>query len=210
MLQINSDIKDYAHEHSTPEPELIQELIEYSDQNLKYIDMLSGRVVGRLLNMLVKVTGAKRILEVGMFTGYSAQMMADALPEDGELITCDMNEKYANIARRFFERSEHGHKITLKMGEALETIKTLEGPFDFIFIDADKGNYPNYYRETLPLLKQGGMMVIDNVFLAENVIDPQDEKAQAVDELNKVIAGDDRVEEVMLTVRDGLTLVRKK
>ncbi|MDZ7694162.1 MAG: class I SAM-dependent methyltransferase [Balneolaceae bacterium] len=210
MLQINPDIKDYAHTHTTPETELIQELIQYSDQNLKHIDMLSGRVVGRLLNILVKVAGARRVLEIGMFTGYSALMMADALPEDGELITCDMNEKYAEIARRFFEKSANGHKITVKMGEALETIKTLEGPFDFIFIDADKRNYPNYYRETLPILKSGGLMVIDNVFLAENVIDPNDEKAKAVDKLNKRIAEDERVEQVMLTVRDGLTIVLKR
>lgn len=209
MLTINPDIQAYAHEHTTPEPELIQELIEVSDQKLEHIDMLSGRVVGRLLNMLVKITGTRRILEIGMFTGYSALMMADALPEDGELITCDMNEKYASIAKSFFERSENGHKIKLKMGEALETLKTLEGPFDFVFIDADKGNYPNYYREALPMLKSGGVMVIDNVFLAENVLDPKDDKAEAVDQLNKLIANDDKVEQVMLTERDGLTIVRK-
>lgn len=210
MLDINPDIKAYADQHTTSEPELLQELIEVSDQNLKYIDMLSGRVVGRLLNMLVKISGAQRVLEIGMFTGYSALMMADALPEDGELITCDMNEKYAEIARQFFEKSVNGHKVTVKMGEALDTLKTLEGPFDFMFIDADKENYPNYYRETLSMLKSGGLMVIDNVFLAENVLDPNDEKAKAVDQLNKMIAEDDRVEQVMLTVRDGLTIVLKR
>ncbi|MFH5831845.1 O-methyltransferase [Halalkalibaculum sp. DA384] len=209
MLQINPDIQAYARDHTTPEPELMQELIEVSDQNLEYIDMLSGRVVGRLLNMLVKMTGSRRILEIGMFTGYSALMMAEALPDDGKLITCDLNEKYASIARSFFERSQHGHKIEVRMGEALETLKTLEGPFDFIFVDADKGNYPNYYRETLPMLKRGGVMVIDNVFLAENVLAPNDEKAEAVDQLNTLIAEDDSVEQVMLTERDGLTIARK-
>ncbi|MFH5885017.1 O-methyltransferase [Halalkalibaculum sp. DA3122] len=209
MLQINPDIQAYARDHTTPEPELMQELIEVSDQNLEYIDMLSGRVVGRLLNMLVKMTGSRRVLEIGMFTGYSALMMAEALPDDGKLITCDLNEKYASIARSFFERSQHGHKIEVRMGEALETLKTLEGPFDFIFVDADKGNYPNYYRETLPMLKRGGVMVIDNVFLAENVLAPNDEKAEAVDQLNTLIAEDDSVEQVMLTERDGLTIARK-
>ncbi|MDR8391823.1 class I SAM-dependent methyltransferase [Aliifodinibius sp. S!AR15-10] len=209
MLKLNPDIQEYAHQHTTPEPELIQELIETSDRELEYIDMLSGRVVGRLLNMLVKITGARRVLEIGMFTGYSALMMAEALPEDGELQTCDLNEKYASIARSFFERSKNGHKIHVNMGEALESLEKLEGPFDMIFIDADKGNYPNYYRQALPKLKSGGVMVVDNVFLAENVLDPQDEKAEAVDELNKLIADDDRVEQVMLTERDGLMIVRK-
>lgn len=210
MLKINPDIQNYAHEHTTPEPELLQELIETSDEKLEYIDMLSGRVVGRLLNMLVKVSGARRVLEIGTFTGYSALMMAAALPEDGELITCDLNERYAEIAQSFFKRSPDGDKINQIMGEALDTLNQLEEPFDFAFLDADKGNYPNYYREIIPKLKNGGLLVIDNVFLAENVLDPQDEKAEAMDTMNQMISEDDRVEQVMLTERDGLTIVRKK
>ncbi|MDX1638475.1 MAG: class I SAM-dependent methyltransferase [Balneolaceae bacterium] len=210
MLTINPDIQNYAREHTTSEPELIQELVEKANRELEYTDMLSGRVVGKLLQMLVAISGAQRVLEIGMFAGFSALMMADALPEDGELITCEINEKYANLARPFFERSAHGHKIKVKMGEALRTVKELDGPFDFVFLDADKVNYPNYYREVVPKLKSGGVMVIDNVFLAESVLNLEDDKARAMDQLNKMVAEDERVEQVMITERDGLTIARKK
>ncbi|PAU92930.1 hypothetical protein CK503_14690 [Aliifodinibius salipaludis] len=204
------EIEKYAINHTTDHSETIKELVEVSEKNLEHIDMLSGRLVGRLLEILIKISGARRVLEVGTFTGFSALTMAEALPEDGELFTCEYNERYENIARTFFEKSEAGSKITLLMGKALETIPTISGRFDFVFLDADKINYPNYYEMILPRLEQGGVMVIDNVFWSGEVLDTESDKAQAIDRLNKMIRDDDSVEQVMLPVRDGVTVLRKK
>lgn len=210
MNIIDTEIEEYAARSTTPESELIQELVKASKENLEYVDMISGRVVGRLLAMLVRVSGAKRVLEIGTFSGYSALSMAEALPEDGELVTCEYNERYEELAQSFFNKSNHGHKITLKMGNALGTIDQLEGSFDFIFLDADKINYPAYFRKLVPILRENGLLVIDNVLWSGSVLQPEDEKAKAIDELNEIIRNDKRVEQVMLTVRDGLTLVRRK
>jgi len=206
---ISSEIEKYAERATGRESELVQELVEVSKENLEYVDMISGRVVGRLLAMLIKISGAKRVLEIGTFSGYSALSMAEALPEDGELITCEYNERYEKLARSFFSKSKHRHKITLKMGLALDTIEELDGSFDFVYLDADKVNYPGYYEKLLPMLKDNGLIVIDNVLWSGAVLKPDDEKAKAIDELNEMIRKDERVEQVMLTVRDGLTLARK-
>lgn len=200
----------YALEHTTEDSVLIRELIKASEQELEFTDMLSGTFVGRLLAMLIRISGTRRVLEIGTFTGYSALTMAEALPADGELITCEYNERYEEIAKTYFNKSVHSKKITLQMGAALETIPALQGYFDFVFIDADKINYPNYYELIMPKLRTGGIMAIDNVLWGGEVFQPDNEKAEAIDRLNKIIAGDGRVEQVMLTVRDGLTLLRKK
>lgn len=203
-------VEEYAIAHTTEDSLTVQELIRASEEDLEYTDMLSGRMVGRLLALLIKISGARRILEVGTFTGYSALTMAEALPDDGELFTCEYNKRYEAIARRFFSESDAGSKIELVMGKALDTIPTLEGQFDLVFLDADKINYPAYYEMIKPRLTTGGLMVIDNVFWGGEVIKAEEEKAQAIDCLNKMIAEDETVEQVMLTVRDGITLVRKK
>ncbi len=206
-------IELYCEQHTTPLPPLLQELIAETKREMgERAGMLSGQLEGTLLQMLVASLGAKRVLEIGMFTGFSAQMMAAALPDDGRLITCDLNPKAIAFAKRYFARSPHGHKIEVREGPALDTLKTLQGPFDFIFIDADKPNYGNYYEASLPLLAPNGMIAIDNVLWSGAVLDPKadDENAQAIVALNKRIAVDDRVTNVILTVRDGLTLVRKK
>lgn len=210
MNFIKSEIEEYAAEATTPESELVQELVEVSNENLEYVDMISGRVVGRLLAILIKISGAKRVLEIGTFSGYSALSMAEALPADGELITCEYNERYEKLARSFFQKSEHSHKITLRMGKALDTIEQLNGSFDFIFLDADKVNYPAYFKKLLPMLEVNGLMAIDNVLWSGSVLHPDDEKAKAIDELNGMIRNEEQVEQVMLTIRDGLTLVRKR
>jgi len=203
-------IEQYALEHTTDDSQTVQALIEESEQDLEYTDMLSGKMVGRLLAMLIKLSGARRVLEVGTFTGYSALTMAEAMPKDGQLFTCEYNRRYEDIAREFFGKSEAGSKITLVLGKALDTIPTLEGTFDFVFLDADKINYPKYYKMILPRLQPGGIMAVDNVFWDGDVIAAKSDKAQAIDQLNKMIAEDDAVEQVMLTVRDGLTIVRKR
>lgn len=210
FLFIVSDLEDYAKDHTTKDSAIIQELINASDEDLEYIDMLSGRLVGRLLAFLIKISNARRVLEVGTFTGYSALTMAEALPKEGVLFTCEYNQRYESMARTFFEKSEYGSKINLVMGQALETIPEISGDFDFIFLDADKINYPKYYELLLPRLKKGGILAIDNVLWGGEVIAAASDKAKAIDQLNKMIAGDDSVEQVMLPVRDGLTIVRKK
>lgn len=206
------EIAQYAEDHSSEESPLIKELVEASNQELEHIDMISGKVVGRFLAMMVRISGAKRVLEIGTFSGYSALSMAEALPIDGELITCEYNERYEALARTFFAKSDHEKKITLKMGPALETLESMQesGSFDLAYLDADKVNYPEYYQKIIPMLSKGGILVVDNVLWSSTVLHPEDEKAKAIDRLNKIIAQDDRVEQVLLTVRDGLTLVRKK
>lgn len=203
-------VEEYALAHTTEDSPIVQELIQASEEDLEFTDMLSGRQVGRLLAILIKISRAKRVLEVGTFTGYSALTMAEALPEDGELFTCEYNQRYEDIARTFFEKSEVGSKVSLLMGKALETIPTIDGNFDLVFMDADKINYPNYYEMILPRLNSGGLMVIDNVLWGGDVLNPESDKAQAIDQLSKTIQADDSVEQVMVTVRDGVTIVRKK
>lgn len=203
-------VEKYAVQHTTEDSPTVQELIKVSEENLEFIDMLSGRQVGRLLAILIKISGTKRILEVGTFSGYSALTMAESLPADGELFTCEYNERYENIARHFFKKSDAGSKITLVMGKALETIPTIKGSFDLVFLDADKINYPAYYEMVLPRINPGGLLVIDNVLWSGEVLNPESDKAKAIDELNEMISKDDSVEQVFLTVRDGVTIVRKR
>jgi caffeoyl-CoA O-methyltransferase len=203
-------LHSYAEQYTTEDSDLVKELVSTSDEDLEHIDMLSGRLVGRLLAMLIKISGAKRVLEVGAFTGYSALTMAEALPEDGMLFTCEYNKRYENIAQTYFEKSDDGSKINLVMGKALDTIPEIPGTFDFVFLDADKINYPNYYELVIPRLEQDGLMVIDNVLWGGEVLDPQSDKAKAIDQLSALIRDDDAVEQVMLPVRDGITIVRKK
>ncbi|SMO78378.1 O-methyltransferase [Fodinibius sediminis] len=207
---IDKSAEEYAMAHTTEDSSLVKALIRASEEELEYTDMLSGRLVGRLLAMLIKVSGARRVLEVGTFTGYSALTMAEALPDDGILFTCEYNERYEELARKFFEQSEQSSKINLLMGKALDTIPTISGSFDFIFLDADKINYPQYYDLLLPRLVPGGLMLIDNVLWGGAVTDPQTDKAHAIDRMNKQIADDDAVEQVLATVRDGVVLIRKK
>jgi len=173
--------------------------------------MLSGQLEGTLLQMLVASLGAKRVLEIGMFTGFSALMMAAALPDDGTLITCDVSPQAIAFAKRYFARSPHGKKIEVREGPALETLQTLRGPFDFVFIDADKLNYVNYYEAALALLAPNGVIAVDNVLWSGNVLDPKadDENAQAIVAFNRRVQEDARVTNVILTVRDGVTLIRK-
>jgi caffeoyl-CoA O-methyltransferase len=203
-------IEAYAEEHSTRLPALLQELIETTERETGVLAaMLSGRSVGLLLQTLVFATGARRVLEIGMFTGFSALMMAEALPDDGRLVTCDVNPKTIEIARGFFARSPHGRKIEAREGPALETMRTLEPGFDFVFIDADKPNYVNYYEAALPLLAPRGLIAVDNVLWSGLVLDPKDEHGEAIVAFNDYVAADARTSNVILTVRDGVTLIRR-
>jgi caffeoyl-CoA O-methyltransferase len=173
-------------------------------------EMLCGVLEGRFLKMMVLMSQATRILEIGTFTGYSALSMAEALPENGRLTTLDIDPESVALAKRFFERSEHGRKISVLQGPALESLRSLPGPFDLAFIDADKLNYPNYYEAVLPKIKTGGLILIDNVLWGGAVLNPQTEEDKAITELNDTIAQDERVDRVLLPIRDGIFLVRKR
>src|SRR5450432_1410545 len=169
---IDAAIEQFANDHTQPETDLYARLREETYRSMESPQMQVGLLEGRFLQMLVRLTGARKILEIGMFTGYSTLMMAEALPEDGRLITCEVDPKAEAIARRYFADSPHGNKITIQMRPALDTINALSGPLDLVFIDADKPNYCNYYEACLPLVKPGGLIIGDNVLWSGKVIDP--------------------------------------
>ena len=207
---VDEAVAEYAETHTTqPEP-LLAELAEETRATMSAPGMLTGTVEGRLLELLVWATGARRVLEIGTFTGYSALSMAAALPEDGRIDTCDVEPRHAEVAQRYFDRSPHGGKITLHLGPALETIARLDGEWDLVFVDADKPNYDNYVEAVLPRLAERGLIVVDNTLWSGRVLDPQDENTHAIAALNDKLALDPRVVVSQLTVRDGVTLVRRR
>lgn len=207
---VDEAIEGYAEKHTTaPEP-LLAELAAETRESMASPQMLTGTIEGRFLELLVAGTGARRVLEIGTFTGYSALSMAAALPPDGHVDTLDIEPRHAEVAQRYFDRSPHGDKITLHLGPALETLRRLEGEFDFVFIDADKENYDAYYEAVLPRLAERGLVAIDNTLWSGRVLDPADDNARAIAALNAKIAADERVVAVQLTVRDGVTLVRRR
>jgi caffeoyl-CoA O-methyltransferase len=207
---IDAAVEQFARSHTEPETDLYVRLREETYRVMQWPEMQVDVIEGRFLQMLVRLSGAKSILELGMFTGYSALMMAEALPEDGHLVTCEIDPKAEAIARRYFAESSHGNKITIRMGPALDTIKTLAGPLDLVFIDADKVNYSNYYEACLPLLKSGGLVVADNVLWSGKVVDPKDADDHAIVAFNRLVQSDPRVKNVCLTVRDGMMLAWKR
>lgn len=208
---VDERIEAYAAAHTTEVPALLEELAEVTRAKTTAPQMMVGRLEGGFLRLLVGLTRAKRVVEVGTFTGYSALSMASALPDDGELITCEISEEHAAIARSFFAKSPDGGKIQLRLGPALDTLRSLEaGSADLIFIDADKVPYSDYYEEGLRLLRKGGLVVADNVLWSGKVLDPQDESSHALAAFNEKVVADDRVEHVLLTVRDGMMLAHKK
>ena len=206
---VNEDIENYAYDHTEIEDDLLWQLeLETYDQ-LDIPQMLTGRIEGRLLKILAQLVEAKRIIEVGTFGGYSAISMAEALPEDGYLITCEVDPVAIQFAKKFFDKSPHGKKIFLKEGPALDTLKKLPGSFDMAFIDADKENYLNYYEALLPIIRSGGLIVVDNVLWSGRVLNPKETSDHAIHRFNERIKNDHRVEKVMLTIRDGVSLLRK-
>ena len=204
-----SHLDDYCIDTTQAEPDLLIELVEKTYSDMGYPNKLSGKTIGRTLKLLAKIAQPKRVLEIGMFTGYSALSIAEGMPSDGQLICCETNPRAIEFAQSFFDRSEHGKKIQVIFGPALETIKTLEGEFDFVFIDADKRNYLNYYEAVLPLVRSGGLIIIDNSLWQGRVLDPKENRDIAVNQVNHLIAQDIRVENVHLNVRDGLNIVVK-
>jgi caffeoyl-CoA O-methyltransferase len=165
---------------------------------------------GALLTVLTRLIGARRAIELGTFTGYSALAIARGLPPDGSLLCCDISEEWTTIARRYWARAGIGHLIDLRLGPAIETLRSLspEPAFDLAFIDADKESYRTYFEELLRLVRPGGVILADNVLRAGRVLDPPDRATAAIDEFNKIVSTDPRVECVLLPIGDGLSLIR--
>ena len=209
MNFIDEQVEQYAEEHSSPPPELFARLAAETHEKSESPQMMVGRIEGNFLALLVRTLRARRVLELGTFTGYSSIAMARALPADGRLITCDVNEETTEIARRYAQEAGVVDRIDYRLGPALETVGGFDGEFDLVFIDADKVNYVNYYEATLPLLAASGLMVVDNTLWSGRVADPQedDESVRAIRELNDHVRDDPRVDNVLLTVRDGMNLV---
>jgi caffeoyl-CoA O-methyltransferase len=207
---IDEAVEQYAEKHSEAPDALLKELTQVTFEKAQSPQMQVGPLEGAFLRMLVRLTQAKRVLEVGTFTGYSALCMAEGLPADGSLITCDQDEKVLAIAESFFARSPHGKKIQIERGDARKTLHRLEAPFDLVFLDADKESYVDYYEMALPLLKPHGLIAADNTLWSGRVLKPQADVDQAVVRFNEHVLKDNRVEKVVLTVRDGVTLAWKR
>ncbi len=217
---IRPEIERYVVEHTSPEPPYLLALAAETRASTALPEMMVGPVEGRFLTMLVHLLGARRVLEIGTFTGYSALCLAEALPPGGRIITCEIDEHHAEIARRHIAASPYADLIEVRLGPALDTLAKLGeegredgGPFDLVFIDADKPNYSNYLDAVLEhsLLADRGVVVADNVLWGGEVLDPtaSGEEVTAVRAFNRKVRADPRLEVVMLTVRDGISLIRK-
>jgi caffeoyl-CoA O-methyltransferase len=205
-------VEEYAERYSTPPTDLFRRLADETRATTDVPQMMVGQLEGHFLAELVRISGARRILELGTFTGYSSISMALALPPGGRIVTCDVNEETNAVARRYAAEAGVLDRIDYRLGPGLETVAELEGPFDIVFIDADKTNYVNYYEATLPLLAEDGFLLVDNALSSGDVVDAASarESTQAIHALNERIREDDRVENVLLTVRDGINLVRRR
>ena len=210
MNLISKKIEQYCLDQSQADSGLLKDLVNKTFKEEKIPQMLSGPLVTGLLQLLIKVTGAKNILEIGMFTGYSTLKMAEALPEDGEIHTCELMEKHVKTAENWFKKSNDGYKIVIHQGKAINQLDTFKiGSFDLIFIDADKINYPEYYRRSTALLKVGGISVLDNMLWNGEVLNPKDDNAKALRETAELIKNNHRLESLLLPVRDGILIYRK-
>lgn len=204
------DIEAYAEAHSIPESDVCRRLREETYRSVEFPQMVVGPLEGAFLKMMAMLVEAESVLEIGTFTGYSALCFAEVLPEDGTVLTCDIDAETTELAKRYWTQSPAGGKIELRLGPALETMQTLEGAFDLIFIDADKMNYLNYYQCGLELLSPKGVMLIDNVLWSGEVLKrpSPDGATETLQELNQIVAADPRVTAVLVTIRDGILVVR--
>ncbi|MHB8670661.1 MAG: O-methyltransferase [Acidimicrobiales bacterium] len=216
MPIVDERIEAYTEKHSSPVAAHLEALAAETHSAMgAWAGMMVGPVEGRFLEMLVWASGARRVLEIGSFTGYSAQSMAAALPADGSIVSCDVDEKAVEIARRHLAAGPHGERVEIRLGPALDTVATLPGPFDLVFIDADKANYLNYYEAVLPKLAPRGLIVVDNVLWSGRVLDADpsnagiDTDTAAIAAFNDHVRADSRVVAVMLPIRDGVTLIRR-
>jgi caffeoyl-CoA O-methyltransferase len=215
-LGLSDRLYSYLLDHSLREPEILWKLRQET-ANHPNSQMQIAPEQGQFMALLVQLTGAKKTLEVGVFTGYSSLAVALALPDEGKIIACDVSEEFTAIARRYWDLAGVADKIDLRIAPALETLDQLlesrqAGTFDFAFIDADKGNYDNYYERSLQLVRRGGLIAIDNVLWSGDVADPQvqDASTQAIRALNEKLHQDERITLSLLPIADGLTLALKR
>lgn len=204
---VSDEVDAYCEAHTMAESPAMRAIAEQTRAQIDMWIMMIGPVEGALLRLLVQLRGAKRVIEIGTFTGYSAIAMAEGLPEDGRLITCDISEEWTAIAKQHWATSPHGHKIQLELGPAIETLARLDGPFEFAFIDADKAAYPDYWDAIVPKLAPGGLILADNVLAGGRVTTGE---AAAMAAFNDKVRADARVESLMLPLRDGVTIARKR
>ena len=215
-IQLTDNLYQYILDHSIREPAVLRELHEETAP-MKHAGMQIGADQGQFMGLLAKLVGAKRCIEIGVFTGYSSISVALALPPDGRIIACDVSEEWTSVARKYWEKAGVASKIELRLGPAVETLDALlakgeAGKFDFVFIDADKGNYLNYYERCLKLVRPGGLMLFDNTLWSGEVANPENQKEDtvALRALNDALHRDDRVDVSLLPVGDGVTLARKR
>ena len=211
---VDPEVEAYAEAHTEPPDDVLVRLAEETREKTTMPAMMVGSVEGRFLGFLVRALRARRVLEVGTFTGYSSICMARALPPEGRVITVDVNPETTEIARRYATEAGVVDRIDYRVGPAsgtAETISGIEGPFELVFIDADKDGYVDYYEAALPLLADGGVIVADNVLWSGRVVsEPEDDSTRAIQRFNEHVRNDNRVESVMLTIRDGMTLIRRR
>lgn len=214
MQFLSEELDNYIIQHSENEPELLQQLTRETYQKILQPRMLSGHYQGRILSMISKLVNPKCILEVGTYTGYSALCLAEGLEKEGELHTIDINEELQDFQRQYFDKSPYGNQIHQYVGDAIEVIPLINKNFDIVFIDADKENYTKYFKLVIDKLVPGGIILSDNVLWSGKVLDTkfkkEDTATPALIEYNKLLKHDTRVETVILPIRDGLTISRKK
>ena len=207
-------VEAYAVEHTTPEPAWFATLAEDTHARTTAPGMMVGTLEGRLLTAVVAMLRPRSVLEIGTFTGYSALSMAEALPPDGRIVTCDISEEHVTIARQHIAASPYADRIEIRVGPAIDTVASLDGPFDLVFIDADKPGYLGYYEAVLPKLAPDGVILADNVLWSGRLVgapaDDEDENTRALRAFNDHVVADERVEVVMLTVRDGVSIIRRR
>ena len=201
---------DYCREHSKPNSSLLVNLEKYTFENEDVPQMISGQLVGNFLQSIILMIKAKRIVEVGMFTGFSALKMAEVLPVGGRLDTCELMDKHVLTARSFFDKSEYGSKITIHSGPALQSLEGMKaGSFDMAFIDADKINYLDYYKRCFTLIRSGGIIILDNMLWGGEVLNPTTNDALAIRKTGDFIQSDQRIFNTLFPIRDGLMLCIK-
>ena len=205
---VRSDVEAYAAAHTTPLPAWLTRVHDEAVTELPYPAMLSGPVVGRLLQTLVFALAPRLVVEVGTYAGFSALAMAAALPAGGRIVTLELEDAHADFAQRHIDASPFADRIEIVRGPALASLAALDGPYDLVFIDADKTGYPDYYEAALAKLAPTGLIAVDNTLRGGGVLDPDSEGDRVIAELNDRWAADERVIATQLTVRDGLTLLR--
>lgn len=210
QLFTRPEIEDYARAVTRAEPQGLAALERRTFAEMEDPQMLTGRVEGRLLKLIARLLRPRLAVEVGTFTGYSALSIAEGMEDGARLITCELDPARARVAREAFAASPHGAKIELRLGPAAETLRAIAEPVDLSFVDADKTGYPEYYELLVERTRPGGAILLDNMLMSGRVLDPRDDGARAVAALNERIARDERVENVLLTVRDGVQLVVKR